>query len=212
MARSTSGDSFRWMLTQPLSGRTWWGSARRAATNSSRTFFGRGMSTRWSPCTWPISRLPRRYSVPPKRCAWVVTPDQPCKALSILFLAPETAMHASRQPLLYSSPSSWMYLNRWPLQTLETQNCQRRCGDAVGLCKEVQAVRVPKVTCYRAVFINRVLNRVVEKSSGAAGVTDFDGFGSRIWRNRRGCDGDENPLLFASPPLGAGLSPKVESC
>ena len=80
------------MLTQPLFGRMWWGSARPLATKSSRTFFGKGISTRWSVCTCPISRLPRRYSVPPNRCGCAVIPEQVCKAPSILLLAPETGI------------------------------------------------------------------------------------------------------------------------
>src|SRR6266850_7914046 len=83
------------MLTQPLPGRMWWGSARPAVTNSFRTFFGKGMSTRLSPWTWPISRLSKRYSVPPKRWGRVATARQPCTVSSILFFAPEIAIHTS---------------------------------------------------------------------------------------------------------------------
>src|SRR5258708_20277843 len=54
------------------------------------------MSTKLSPCTWPISRLPKQYSVPPKQCGWDVIPDQPCRASSILSFAPETAIQYSR--------------------------------------------------------------------------------------------------------------------
>jgi hypothetical protein len=32
-------------------------------------------------CTCPISRRPKRYSVPPKRCGCAVIPAQACKAL-----------------------------------------------------------------------------------------------------------------------------------
>src|SRR6266446_4867157 len=75
----------------------WWGSARSPVTNSLRTVFGKGMSIKLSPCTWPISRLPRQCSVPPKRCGWDVIPDQLCRAASILSFAPETAIHSSRE-------------------------------------------------------------------------------------------------------------------
>src|SRR5712664_1142332 len=92
-----------------------WGSARQPATNSLRTVFGTGMSSKLSPCTLPISRLPRQYSVPPKRCGWDVIPDEPCRAASILSFAPETAIQSSRDTI------SWMCIASWQLQTLGTR-------------------------------------------------------------------------------------------
>lgn len=50
----------------------------------------KGMSTRWSPCTWPISRLARRYSVPPKRCDPAMTSGSSRMAEAIFSAAPGT--------------------------------------------------------------------------------------------------------------------------
>src|SRR5918994_1954369 len=98
VSSTSAGAAIRRAASLGCSGKAGWGPTRPAARSSAATSRGTAKCAAWSPCRWPISRLPSRKDSSPRSPSTAVTPGHEVTSAMICSLAVGMVRTLRRDP------------------------------------------------------------------------------------------------------------------